>query len=286
MNRIKGSLVLEGGASRGVFTAGVLDYLLEKGINFEEVIGVSAGSLNALGYVAEQKGRTKDTMIHEKKVYSNINLRDFNKNKSILDMNLMFEDFPHEIFPLDFETIFNSDTNLHIGVSNCETGKVEYFKEREDRYRLMTLSRASSSLPLITPIVRIDDKPFLDGGLADAVPIKYAQSLGHDKIVIVLTRNPGYRKVSFSKGVRRIYERAYKKYPEFIRLLRRRAGLYNRTMEYIENLEAKGDIFVIRPQVPTVKRMETEAEKLTAFYDHGYQLMDKEYDNLMKYLMK
>lgn len=280
----KGTLILEGGAARGVFTAGVLDYLLEKDTMFADVIGVSAGSMNTLGYVAQQPGRTKATMIHEDGNYSSTNIRAFNKNKTILDMELMFHDFAHEIFPVDFEAFFESGVNTHIVTTNCETGRAQYHTEKDDKYHLMKLCRASSSLPLVTPIVRINDIPCLDGGLADAVPIRYARTLHNSKIVIILTRNPGYRKKPISVGMRKIYEKAYGKYPEFIKLMRRRVAEYNRTMEFIEKLEAEGKVYVIRPQIPTIGRMDKDIDKLNGFYDHGYQLMEKEYDSLMKYL--
>lgn len=280
----KGTLILEGGAARGVFTAGVLDYLLEKDLMFSDVIGVSAGSMNTLGYVAGQPGRTKSTLIMEDGTYKSTNIRAFNKNKTILDMELMFHDFAHDIFPVDFDSFFGSGVKTHIVTTNCETGRAQYHIEKEDKYHLMKLCRASSSLPLVTPIVRINDIPCLDGGLADAVPIRYARNLHNSKIVIILTRNPGYRKKPMSVGMRKIYEKAYGKYPEFIKLMRRRVGEYNRTMELIEKLESEGKVFVIRPQIPTIGRMEKDLDKLNGFYDHGYQLMEKEYDTLMKYL--
>lgn len=287
MKTIEGTIILEGGASRGVFTAGVLDYLLEEGIHFQEVVGVSAGTCNALGYVARQVGRSKATMIHEDGAYSSTNLKAFSKNKTILDMDLMFEDFAHTIFPVDFDNFFDGSTRTHIVTTDCRSGRAVYHIEKEDKYRLMKLCRASSSLPLVTPIVKIDEVPYLDGGLADAVPIKYAQSLGNEKIFIVLTRNPGYRKKPISKGMSSIYQRAYgKKYPKFVALLRKRVNKYNATMDYIETLEAAGKIFVIRPQIPTVGRLERDTHKLNEFYNHGYQLMGRELERLKEYLEK
>lgn len=280
----KATLILEGGASRGVFTAGILDYLLEKEIGFSDVIGVSAGACNALAYVANQKGRTKETMIHENHEYTCMNLKDFRKTKSILDMELMFETFAFETYPIDFSEFFSPKTNTYITVTNCETGKAEYYNEKESKEKVMRLCRASSSLPLFTPIVRIDDKPFLDGGLGEPVPIKRAQHLGNEKIVIILTRNPGYRKENFSKGVRKVYEQSYKKYPNLIRVLRKRATRYNETMREIEALEAEGKVFVFRPQIPVVKRLESDPQLLNQFYNHGYQLMERQYDSFMKFL--
>lgn len=156
--------------------------------------------------------------------------------------------------------------------------------EGKDPERLMRLCRASSSMPLISPIVNIDGVPYLDGGLADSIPIKRALEKENEKIVVVLTRNPGYRKKPVSKGVAKMYRRAYKNYPNLVRTILTRSIRYNRQMEMIEKLEQENRIYVIRPLIPTVSRLEKDYDTLTNFYEHGYNLMKKEYDRLLKYL--
>lgn len=284
---ITGTIVLEGGATRGVFTSGVLDYLMEEDLYFSHVIGVSAGSCNGVDYVSRQIGRTKKCMIPEKKEYSYYSgVRSAIKEKSILDMDMVFDTFPKKIYPFDFETYFQSDMVCEIVTTNCETGKAEYMTEQNDPDRLMKLCRASSSMPLLSPIVNIDGVPYLDGGLADSVPIRRALQSGNEKIVLVLTRNPGYRKKPISKGTVKLYRRAYKKYPNLVHAAIYRNHVYNKTMELVERLEEEEKIFVIRPLVPTVSRLERDETALTAFYQHGYNLMKRQREALQRYLEK
>lgn len=282
----KATLVLEGGAVRGVFTSGVLDYLMEKELYFSNVIGVSAGSCNAVDYVSKQIGRTKDCMINKDKEHDYVSLRKFVKEKQLLDMDLIFDKYPNEIYPFDFDTYFNSETECEIVTTNCVTGKAEYMTERSDRERLLKAVRASSSMPLVSPIVMLDEKPYLDGGLADSVPIDHALELGNEKIVVVLTRNPGYRKHAVDERMMRIYKNAYKKYPYLLRTIRRRPYVYNDSMRKIERLEEEGKIFVLRPQVKAISKLERNQETLTDFYNHGYNLMEKQFHNLQEYLAK
>lgn len=283
----KATLVLEGGATRGIFTSGALDYLMERDLYFSDVIGISAGSCNAVDYVSRQPGRTRDCMIptdKEGKYYYGI--RDFVKEKSLMNMDLIFDKYPKELLPFDFETYFNSEINCQIVTTNCLTGKAEYMTEDSDNDRLMKLCRASSSMPLLTPIVNIDNVPYLDGGLADSVPIRRAQQMENEKIVVILTKNQGYRKSVLSPTMQRVYKRAYKSYPNLIRTIFRRSFEYNKTMNYLDQLEKRGEIFILRPQVKPVSRLERNKETLHAFYEHGYKYTERKFDDLMEYLEK
>ncbi len=284
---INATMVLEGGATRGVFTSGVLDYLMEKDTYVSHVIGVSAGSCNGVDYVSKQIGRTRDCMIHKEKEYSYYyGFTKFIKEKSILDMDMIFDKYPKEIYPFDFDTYFASDMECEIVTTNCETGKAEYMTEKNDKERLMKLCRASSSMPLISPMVNIDGVPYLDGGLADSIPIGRASKLGNKKIVVILTRNPEYRKKPVTKGMAKMYQKAYKSYPELVRTTICRNARYNRQAEMVEKLEKEGKIFVLRPLIPTVSRLEKDYDMLMNFYEHGYCLMKREYERMMEYLEK
>ena len=283
----KATLVLEGGATRGIFTSGALDYLMERDLYFSDVIGVSAGSCNAVDYVSRQPGRTRDCMIptdKEGKYYYGI--RDFVKEKSLMNMDLIFDKYPKELLPFDFETYFNSEINCQIVTTNCLTGKAEYMTEDSDNDRLMKLCRASSSMPLLTPIVNIDNVPYLDGGLADSVPIRRAQQMENEKIVVILTKNQGYRNSVLSPTKQRVKKRPYKSYPNLIRTIFRRSFEYNKTMNYLDQLEKRGEIFILRPQVKPVSRLERNKETLHAFYEHGYKYTERKFDDLMEYLEK
>lgn len=283
----KATLVLEGGATRGVFTSGALDYLMEENLYLSHVIGVSAGACNAVDYVSKQPGRTRECMIPlDRSTDYYYGIRDFIKEKSVMNMDLIFDRFPNQLLPFDFDTYFQSDMRCELVTTNCITGKAEYMTEDHDRERLMKICRASCSMPLLTPIVNIDDTPYLDGGLADSVPIRRARETGNEKIVVILTKNQGYRKKVVSPALQRVYRRAYRSYPNLIRTIFRRSFEYNKTMNHIDQLEKRGEIFVLRPQVKPVSRLERNKESLQAFYEHGYHYMERRMDELMKYLEK
>ena len=281
----KATIVLEGGATRGIFTSGALDYLMEQDIYFSDVIGVSAGACNAVDYVSRQPGRTRDCMIPNTKDMKYINgVKDTIREKSLMNMDLIFDKYPNELIPFDFDAYFQSEMHCELVTTNCLTGNAEYMTETEDPDRLMKICRASSSMPLAAPIANVDGIPYMDGGLADSIPIEYALEKGNDKIVVVLTRNPGYRKKRALKATEQLYKRAYKKYPNLVHAIMTRNAVYNRQMKLIEKLEEEGKIFVIRPLIPTVSRLEKDYDKLQHFYMHGNRLMKKEYQGLLEYL--
>ena len=279
------ALVLEGGGTRGVFTAGVLDYLMEKEVKFPYVIGVSAGACNAIDYVSKQIGRTKDCTIIQDRKNRYIGTKDALKKGYLFDMDRLFDEYPNRLFPFDFDTYFTSDIQCEVVVTNCLTGEAMYLSEKQDKERLLTICRASSSIPLISPVVDVDGIPCVDGGVADSVPLIHSMKLGHQKNVVVLTRNKGYRKKAPGKS-RLLYTAALKKYPNLLNALLNRYRNYNRVMELVEKWEEEGHIFVIRPEVEPVSRTEQNVEKLTEFYDHGYQLMKQRMEEMQAYLEK
>lgn len=278
-------LVLEGGATRGVFTSGVLDYLMERGLYLPYVVGVSAGACNAVDYVSRQIGRTRDCMIQKEKEYKYISLKHTLKTRHLFNMDMVFDRYPNEIYPFDYETYFHSPLRCEMVVTNCLTGRAEYLDERTDKQRLMDICRASSSVPVATPMVRVDGTPYMDGGIADSIPIIRSLKLGNKKNVLVLTREAGYRKRPLKKS-RALYMAKYKEYPNFVKAILRRSYIYNKTLSYIEKWEAQGKVFVIRPRTKTVSRTEQNHEALTAFYQHGYDLMEESYEKLLEYLRR
>ena len=281
----KATLVLEGGATRGVFTSGVLDYLMEKDLYMSHVIGVSAGSCNGVDYVSKQIGRTKECMIYDDDEFDYyFGVRKFVKEKSVLNMDLIFDRFPNEIYPFDYDTYFQSEIKTEWVVTNCETGKPEYMDDKKEKEMLMKICRASCSMPLLSPIVKIDGTPYLDGGLADSIPLKRAITYGNKKIVIISTKDRGYRKKLVTRGQRKIYERAYKKYPNLVKTIMYRPFHYNAVISHIEKLEDEGKVFVIRPEIPLISRLERDTAKLTKFYEHGYEQGEKYFEDLQNYL--
>lgn len=279
------SLILEGGATRGVFTSGVLDYLMEQDLYFSHVIGVSAGSCNAVDYVSKQIGRTKDCMIPSNKSENYFNLKRAVKQKSLFDMDLIFDKYPNEVFPFDYETYFDSPIQCEVVATNCLTGEAEYLTEKKDKIRLMQICRASSSMPLVSPIVEVDGIPYLDGGVADSIPILHSMKEGYRKDVIILTRRKGYRKKVSQKSYP-LYHRVFKKYPELVRAIALRPIVYNRTLDLIERWEEEGKVFVVRPEIQTVSRTESDYDTLMDFYTHGYRVMKRLHGSMMEYLQK
>lgn len=282
---IRAGLVLEGGAMRGIFTAGVLDYLMEQNCWLSYVAGVSAGSSNAADYVSRQIGRTRDCMAvrDRDKQYINTNPVKFLKSGEIFDMDMLYNRYPNELFPFDYDTYFHSKIACELVLTNCLTGRAEYLDERSDKKRLLSLIAGSSSVPLMSRMVEVDGTPYLDGGLADSIPILHTMEKGYRKIVVVLTRRKGYRKKEKS-AVHGLIRLHYRKYPELVRTIISRGRVYNRTMELVEKWEAEGKIFVIRPEAPPVSRTEKDCEKLLDFYRHGYEQMQDRYGELKGYL--
>ncbi len=270
------ALVLEGGGLRGVFTCGVLDCFMDKGIRFPFTVGVSAGACNGLSYMSGQRGRAKISNIDLMEKYHYVGLKYLLTQRCIMDFKLLFEDFPEKIIPYDYNAYFSNPARFVMVTTNCLTGKAEYLEEKASSARVMDIVRASSSLPFVSPITYVDGIPMLDGGIADSIPIEYAMSQGYEKLVVVLTRNRGYRKkegsIPFAKA-------AYRKYPLLQKALAERNSIYNRTMDMIERLEDEGRIIVIRPIRPVeVSRMEKDTSKLTDLYQEGYEIATQVHD--------
>lgn len=263
-------LVLEGGGMRGVYTAGVLEYFLEKQLYFPYVVGVSAGSAMAASYLSKQKGRNYRVNIHYVTDSRYLSIRNFMKNRQLFGMDFIFEEIPNKLVPYDYEQFWSNPAELIIGTTDCYSGEPVYFKKEDYQKDLLTVLKASSSLPFIASEVHFKDKVLLDGGISDSIPLLKAQKDGFRKNVVILTRNKGYRKKpSRFNGLLR------KKYPEYTGLhkaMENRYKLYNDTIDYIEEEERKGNILVIRPVEPLeVGRMERNPQKLSKLYFQGYE---------------
>ena len=262
-------LVLEGGGMRGVFTCGVLDYLMDRNIRFPYTIGVSAGACNGLSYMSRQRGRAKYSNIDLLEKYNYIGLRHLLKKRNILDFDLLFTEFPEHILPYDYDAYFSSPERFVMVTTNCLTGEANYFEEKQDKNRVIDIVRASSSLPIVCPIAYVDCIPMLDGGIVDSIPLQHAIDEGYKNNVVVSTRNRGYRKES--KDIK-IPSFVYRKYPKIREALSHRCAVYNAQLEMVERMEDEGKIVVIRPQKPVVvDRIERDIQKLTDFYQEGYE---------------
>lgn len=263
-------LVLEGGGMRGIFTVGVLDYLMDHHISFPYVIGVSAGASNGISYISRQRGRSYFSNIELLKKHNYIGWKNLLSGRGYIDLDFLFYEYPDRYYPFDYKTYEASPTRFVMVVSNCLTGRAEYIEEKQDRKRLLDACKASCSLPVMCPLSWLDGKPMVDGGVCDSIPIRHAQEEGYRKNVIILTRNKGYRKPDKDFHLPSFI---YRKYPAIREALRLRYKSYNHTLDYIDKLEAEDKVLVIRPQRPIeVGRTERDTRKLQALYEEGYEL--------------
>ena len=266
-------LMFEGGGMRGVFTCGVLDWLLDNGWSFPYTVGVSAGACNGLSYMSRQRGRAKYSNIDMLKQYKYIGLKYLWTQHSILDQKLLYQDFPERLVPYDFEAYKANPGEFEMVTTNCLTGLPAYLQEKNDYRRLVRIAKASSSLPYVCPVVMVDRMPMLDGGIVDSIPVERAMARGFGRCVVVLTRHRGYRKQG--RNVKAPWF-IYRRFPELRAALARRSECYNRQLELVERLEDEGRILAIRPSGELeVDRLEDNTAKLTALYEEGYAQAEK-----------
>lgn len=263
-------LVLEGGGMRGVFTSGVLDAFMKHGVYFRYVVAVSAGACNGMSYISRQPRRARLSNIDFLTQYGYIGWRHLLRQGCIFDQELLYDKFPNEYVPFDFDTYFQWSATFEMVTTNCLTGQAEYLTESNDRQRSLDIVRASSSLPYVSKIVMVDGIPMLDGGIVDSIPVMRAIETGHPQNVVILTRNKGYRS---KERDRKIPPFVYKKYPRLRVALSRRVAAYNEQLELVERLEELGKVVCIRPQRPMeVGRMEKDISRLERLYQEGFML--------------
>lgn len=266
----RSGLILEGGGMRGVFTCGVLDNFMDRGIRFPYTIGVSAGACNGLSYMSGQRGRAKYSNIDLLEKYHYIGFKHLLTKRNIMDFDLLFHEFPERIIPYDYATYASRKERYEMVTTSCLTGEARYYDEKHDAVRIIDIVKASSSLPFVCPIAYVDGEPMLDGGIADSIPLARAEALGYDNNVVVLTRNKDYRKPDKQTFVPPFF---YDRYPALKESIRRRNGLYNEQIAKVEKLEQQGCLTVLRPVHPIqVDRMERDVKKLVSLYDEGYQV--------------
>ena len=278
----KSVLVLEGGAMRSLYTSGVLDVFMNNNIDIDCTVGVSAGALVGSNYVSNQKGRTANININYCKDSKYIGVGAIKNNKGLIGFDYLFGEIAKDN-PFDEKEFFSTKKRFVTGVTNCITGKTEYFdKDLKNTYKLL---QASSSMPLVSKIVEINGKPYLDGAIDCNVPIDWALDQGYEKIVVVLTRNKEYRKQPLSNKMKKMYNLVYKKYPNLLKTMYDRPNKYNETYDEIEKLERENRIFVFRPNKnEDISRLERDQDKLRDLYEEGIDEAEKQLENLKKYL--
>jgi len=276
-------MVLEGGAFRGLFTAGVLDVLMENNIEVDEIVGVSAGALFGVNYFSNQKGRA---IRYNKNYCGNkryMSLRSLILTGNYVNKNFAFYKVTKELDPFDNETYKKNKKDFYAVVTNIETGKPEYLKIKSPIDDLEKL-RATSAMPLASKIIKIDGKKYLDGGISDSIPIHFNKEKCK-KNIIVLTQPLDYKKKTLSKLKERIIKLRFYKYKKLINTMLDRYNEYNKVIEDIIEMEKNGEIFVIRPNKKiNIKLSENNPEKLQEIYDLGVNCCKKVIKDLKKYL--
>ena len=282
MTNKSAGLVLEGGGMRGIYTAGVLDVFMENNIKFQGVMGVSAGAIHGSSYVSGQIGRNLRyyrKYCRDKRFMSIWNLI---FTGDIAGEKFCYHTLPEKLDPYDYEAFNKSGIDFYAVCSNVETGKPEYIQIK-DMKKDIDVMRASASLPYVSRIVNTHGLKLLDGGCTDSIPVKAMLDKGYDKCVVVLTRHKGYVKKPEAMKAAGLF---YGRYPEFIKAMETRSKVYNNTLSYIEEKEAEGEIFVIRPSCElAIGRTEGNPEKLKEVYDIGYKDACNALDLLKKYLL-
>lgn len=276
-------MVLEGGGMRGLYTAGALDRMLDEEIKVNGMVTVSAGALFGINYASQQRGRAlrynKD-YINDKRY---ISIRNLLTTGNIVSKEFAYYTVPFELDIFDEEAFKKSGIDFFVTVTNVETGEPEYVLI-ERPFEQMEALRASGSMPFVSKMIENNGQKYLDGGVSDSIPIRKAQELGYEKLIVILTRPLDYRK---TKASERFINLFYRKHPRFAERLKNRHHTYNETVEEIIRLEEAGEVFVIRPsQTIPIKRLEKDPGKLEEMYELGVKDTELMMHDLKAYLEK
>ena len=280
----RSALVLEGGGMRGTYTAGVLDYLMEKGVTFDSIYGVSAGALNGANFKAGQLGRGLRTFTRYLKDKRYAGPKHLLETGDWFNVDFSYNTIPNELDPADYDAFAANPTKFYSVVSNLETGKADYLLLSDLRKEMDGL-RASASLPILSNIVHYNGKKYLDGGCCDSIPLKKSIADGHRKNLVVLTQHRGFvKKPSANRYPSRVM---YHKYPNFVRAMDHRHDMYNSQLDYLYSQEKSGGAFIIQPKHKVeISRLENNPARLVELYHWGKEDAKANFDRLMKYLGK
>ena len=275
-------LILEGGGMKGVYTSGVLDFFLDKDIEFSSIYGVSAGACCMGSYLSKQKRRALEVNIDYLDTRKYCSIESLLTTGDLFNVDMCYHLIPEYLHPYDYDTFNKYKGKAFSVVTNIQTGKPEYFRIR-DMKKDIDKVRASASLPLVSRNVKINGAYYLDGGISDAIPLRKSILDGNAKNIVVMTKEEGYiRKPASQLGLMKL---SYLRYPKVHELMAQRHMEYNDTVEYIEEQKQSGRAFVIRPKrVSLVGRIEKDVKKLEALYEEGYQDAEACYEEMIHYL--
>ncbi|MBQ7840924.1 MAG: patatin family protein [Lachnospiraceae bacterium] len=269
---------------KGAYTAGVLDFFLDKGIDFAKCYGVSAGATTMCSYLSKQRGRALATMIDYLDDKNYCSVSSLLKTGDIFNVEMCYHAIPDRLNPYDYAAFEKNESRGYAVVTNIETGLAEYMPLL-DMHKDIEAVRASASLPLVSRNVEINGKWYLDGAMADSIPLLHSMTDGNKKNVVILTKEVGYRRKP-SSTVKLIRLR-YKKYPKVYELMKNRHIQYNQTLDFIGQQVKCGNAFLIQPQHKSeVGRLEKDREKLKALYQTGYEEAAAQYEALMAFLLQ
>lgn len=275
-------LVLEGGGMKGAYTSGVLDYFLEKEIEFSDCYGVSAGAVNLCSFLSKQKKRGFKSLTEYMGNSRYCGLYSLITDGNIINSQYSYDLIPNYLLPFDRKTYEKYTGKAWAVVMNIVTGEPEYLSINKMPQALKII-QASTALPLMFQTVEINEKLYLDGGIADAIPIRKAILDGNRKNVVILTKEVGYVRKP-ATGLHLIKMR-YHKYPKIYEVMKERHNTYNETMEYLKRLEKEGKVFLIQPKVKNdVSRLEKDEDKMKALYETGYRDAKECYDDMIAFL--
>lgn len=282
---MKTGLVMEGGAMRGMFTAGVIDVLMEHGIDFDGAIGVSAGACFGCNYKSKQIGRVirYNTRFSRDKRYGGF--RVLLKTGDYYSREFCYQEVPTKYDIFDFDTFEANPMEFYIVCTDVDTGKAVYHRQENRNDHGFEWIRASASMPLVSRMVEIDGRKYLDGALADSIPIRYFESIGYDRNVVILTQPLGFRKRPDTLlPVMKLY---YKAFPNLVASMTGRHTQYNASLDYIARKEAARELLVIRPpeKLP-ISRTEKDPEKLRLVYEIGRNTAEVRISEIQAYLQR
>ena len=275
--RHRWGLVLEGGALRGLFSAGVMDVMLERGIDVEGVVGVSAGAAFGVNYVSRQPGRAlryNQRFAGDRRycgLWSLITTGDY------FNAEFAFHTVPRELDLFDNDTFESSPVDYHLVTTDVTTGQPFYKRVKQGGDVLYEWIRASSSMPMVSRIVDIDGKRLLDGGISDSIPLQFMESQGYDRNIVVLTQPSGFvKKPNPLMWLARVMLR---RYPALIDAMARRHEMYNAQLDYVARRQAEGAAIVIQPDEPLpISRLSSDPHKMQQTYDLGRDAACRAFD--------
>lgn len=273
------SLILEGGTLRPIFSAGVMDALLDEQIMFPYCIGVSAGISNGFSYISRQKRRNLEIVEQYRNDPRYIGYRNFLRHRSLFGLDFIFGEIPEQLIPFDMEAFQSYTGKLLVGVTNAETGQPEYIDGLQID-ETMTMLRATCAIPMFFPAIEMNGSKYYDGGLIDPIPIRKAVEDGNDKHLIILTQPKGYIK-TYSKQNAMVAKLLRRKYPLLEDILLTRHERYNETVAYCEQLEKEGQAIIIRPRMP-LDSFEKNVAKLRDTCQHGYDLAMEQMNDIQQ----